>query len=203
MANVTFENCCTNFLTEVRRTRTVSTADTYKYRLTGVLQEFGGKTLREITQEEIQAFFDNNMKGYATKTVRSTFDVLCAIFRQAQRRGIIDSNPCDKVIIPEVVRHQPCVLSKKEVEDVLSKANEEGEEMYLPLLIVAETGIRRSQALALCWQDIDFDSCKITVARNVINHRKNIFSEGKERRTRTIFMSPRFVVVKRFCNTCG
>jgi integrase len=98
----------------------------------------------------------------APKTVNNTLSCLSTCLKDAVALGKIGSNPCDHVAhLPE--RHlERDWLRRHEIPRYLESCSE----LYRPVaeLLIA-TGVRISEALALRWDDIDFDRHVIRVYR--------------------------------------
>lgn len=128
-----------------------------------LLPAFGGRQMRSITPNEIQAFL--NTKASSKSKVDQIYMVLRQIFKAAHSQGIIDRNPTDllkKPIAPEGKRR---ALTDEETKAVLhvGATHEHG----LLLLLLYYTGARRGEVLGLQWRDIDFDARKIRICRDI------------------------------------
>ena len=95
--------------------------------------------------------------SYSPHTVRAVLTPLSRILAQAERRGMIASNPCarlDRGERPRLSRRQVRVLSRDEMALLLGKA----EKRYRPFLATAMfSGLRLGELLALEWREIDFE----------------------------------------------
>jgi integrase len=99
--------------------------------------------------------------GLSESTVRTTYTVLRAILDTAVRDGLAATNPAAVVKRPRVTHHEAAYLSAEQVRALLTAAEETRYGVVFNLL--AGTGLRRGEALALTWRDIDFDQRTIRV----------------------------------------
>jgi integrase len=94
-------------------------------------------------------------KGLAESTIRSAYTILRAVLDIAVRDGAIATNPAASVRRPRVTNKEALHLSPAQVADLLRAA---ASSRYAPLFeLLVHTGLRRGEALALQWTDIDLD----------------------------------------------
>ncbi|MFC9559599.1 tyrosine-type recombinase/integrase [Agromyces sp. NPDC056965] len=99
--------------------------------------------------------------GLASSTVRQTYTVLRAILDAAVRDHYVARNVAALVKRPAVERVEARSLESKEVKAVLAGA--EGSRYSTLLSLLSRTGLRRGEALALRWQDVDLDGGELRV----------------------------------------
>jgi len=177
-----------HYLNHIKDTCTDTTATTYKHKLNTVLKLLGDVDCNVITTVQAQELFDSLGDKYKSKTIRGLYDVTNAAFRYAEAEGLVKRNPFLHVNVGKVICHNATVLDSNAVSDFVASASN-NPSLYLPILIATETGLRRSQVLALTWNDIDFSGAKISVTKNVVSSKKRIFTEGKEHQKRDVQMS--------------
>lgn len=168
--------------------RSPTTISTYKYKLATVAKAFRDMQVSEITEDIAQENFDNLSESYSSKMVHSLLDVTRAAFKYAVKEGATKSNPFSEICLGRMVNHEPVILTTEELDMVLDTVGEESA-LFLPILIAIETGLRRSQVLALTWNDVDFSKGEMTVEKNVVSSKNHIYTKGKERVERSIKMS--------------
>ena len=128
------------------------------------LQELSGEKLEEWLGLLSRQSVTGTRTGKMTEgTVRNVLSVLSGSLRDAQKYGLIDSNPCLDVhffekkdqssdcrswLQPEQIRQlEPVLVSYKD---------EDGYPLGLGFQLVLYTGITLSEAAALRWKDVDF-----------------------------------------------
>ena len=129
--------------------------------------------LPEITSAQISALLlDMQGKGKAHATVVKVYTILNSLFKMAYLSDMIARNPMDKVERPkprkdEIKPQTAQAYTAQEVRDILTAL--EGEPLkwraFIHLLI--DTGVRRGEALAVQWEDIDFQENTILICRNL------------------------------------
>jgi integrase len=101
-------------------------------------------------------------KGLAESTVRSVYTVLRAVLDGAVRDGALGRNPAALVKRPKVTTKEAAHLGTSDVKALVEAMSGSRYQSLVELLV--STGLRRGEALALRWTDIDQD-------RNVIRVR--------------------------------
>jgi len=104
-------------------------------------------------------------KGLAAGTIRNVFAPVRAMLADAAEDGLIRSNPAAGVRVPANAKpadDRPKVLSEREVQALIEAIPAEHR---LLVQVVAETGVRISEALAWTWAD--FDGKRLHVRRRL------------------------------------
>ncbi len=92
-------------------------------------------------------------KGLAESTIRSAYTILRAVLDTAVRDGALAANPAAAIRRPRVTAKEAPHLTPAQVAELLRAA--EGSR-YAPLFaLLVHTGLRRGEALALQWSDVD------------------------------------------------
>lgn len=160
---------------------------TYTQLLEGYLRPaFGEMAVKEIRKETIQKFIDNMQKKYSAKTIHEVYRCLKTIFNLALRQGMIENNPCEKIILPPKEKTQAQSLSIKE-QNKLEKALEPSENaLDIAILLALNLGLRLSEVVALRWQDIRFKENLV-----VIRHSMERIPTGEGRKTEARLGKPK------------
>ncbi|GAB4076174.1 site-specific integrase [Nostocoides australiense] len=124
--------------------------------------DLGEVPLDRIKVTTIDAWLAGLKKAeLAESTRRQAFIVLRLVLDAALRDKIIGSNPASLVDRPKVSKREAAYLSAGEVERLLVAASAK---RYRPLFaLLANTGLRRGEALALRWSTVDFTNRSISV----------------------------------------
>ncbi len=122
----------------------------------------GGMPLGKATPRAVEGWLvELRARGLAESTVRIAYDILLAILETAVRDGALGRNPVAAVKRPRVTRHEASYLTPGQVRAVLSAA---GGTRYAPLFtLLVNTGLRRGEALALQWSDVDLEAGTLRV----------------------------------------
>lgn len=157
-----------------------STADAYQSIIRVHLKpRFGRKPLATITTDEIQGFISGlARKGLSDKSVVNVLVVLSRMLRDAVRWGHLNHNPAHEVEKPRIQRKEIRLLDPDQVRQLLDQVPE----IHYPLFLTyAMCGLRRGEALALKWEDIDWRGRVIRVRRSLYRGR---FVDPKTRHAR-------------------
>lgn len=124
--------------------------------------KLGAHTLDKIKPSSVESWLvELRGKGLAQSSIRTAYVVLRAILDTAVRDGDLGTNPVAVIKRPKVVREEATYLSKEQFDALLKAA--EGSR-YAPLFeLLVNTALRRGEALALQWRDIDFEARTIFV----------------------------------------
>ena len=179
-SDMTLEEWCERWLNDYAkpnlRPGTVSAYSGIVYR--HIIPNLGAKVIRFIKNSDIRRFYANEKangrqrcrhakgKGLSDTTIRGIHMLLHEIFESAVRAHLIPSNPCDGVAIPKNSYAPKKILTEAEL-DRFMKAIAEEPLWYDFFYTEATTGLRRGEICGLKWEDIDFDSGRLSVRRNV------------------------------------
>jgi integrase len=145
---------------------------------------FAAITLDRLRASDVDALIlELRGKGLSDSTVRTVYTVARAAIDGAVRDGLLARNPVAQVARPAVARREAAHLSAGEVARVLAAAT--GSRYYPALLLIAATGLRRGECLALTWDQVDLEAGSLRVAATLGRvGRKLIVSDVKTARSR-------------------
>lgn len=159
--------------------------------------DFGGIRLDRLKPSDVEALVltmraktkpakvtgADPVRALSDATIRQVYTVLRAGLDGAVRDGLLAKNPAAAVKRPGVARKEARHVSAVDVTKLLLCA--EGLRYRNVLMLVAGTGMRRGEALALRWSDVDLDGGVLTV-RGTLGRveGKLVISEPKTDRSR-------------------
>jgi integrase len=119
--------------------------------------KIGAKPLDKLRPSHIDAWkVELQGRGLAESSIRSAYTALRAVLDTAVRDRAIAHNPAHAVRRPKVTAKEAAYLTPDQVRSLLVAA--EGGR-YAPLFaLLVHSGLRRGEALALHWSDIDLDA---------------------------------------------
>ena len=126
-----------------------------------------GSSLANVTLDRVRPshvegwIVELRRKGLAESTIRSAYTILRAVPDTAVRDGALGSNPAAAIRRPRVTAKKAPHLTPAQVADLL-RAAEGGRYASLFALLV-HTGLRRGEALALKWSDVDLSHAILRV----------------------------------------
>ena len=128
-------------------------------------------------------------------TVERVYRVLSVILDDAVRDGLLARNPAAAVKAPTIRRKEARFLEASEVASLLKAA--EGTRYHATLALIAATGLRRGEALALKWDDVNLEAGTMRV-RGTLSRSGGalIVTEPKTAKSRrTLPLSPAVVSI--------
>jgi integrase len=136
--------------------------------------------------------------GLAAGTIHYHHAVIHKALKTAMKWGLVNRNVADGVDVPRIEQKEMQVWDEDEVNRFIEAAKPS--RYYALFHAVLFTGMRRSEALALRWQDVDFIFSQLYINRS-LHHLKDgsyVFSQPKSARSRrTIALSPDAIQVLR------
>lgn len=144
----------------------------YKAPLKDLKSEFGDYILKEITALNFQLFLERMAaQSYAKQTIRLRKIVMKQVFDYAMLKGYVNFNPVAVCKIPKKAPTGKRTLPSDEDINIIKKHLDSMWGLYCNLLLY--TGLRREEALALTYEDIDFENDVIYISKSLI------FENGK------------------------
>ncbi len=100
-------------------------------------------------------------RGLSDSTVRLTYTVARRALDYAMRDGLVRTAAAAAVARPTVDHREAAVLSPEEAQKLLEASR--GHRLYALYAVAMAVGIRRGEALALHWSDVDPDAGTVRV----------------------------------------
>ena len=141
------------------------------------------KLTRNIVQEAINAEAENK----SPKTVKNVYGVLTAVVAQYRPDWVMP-----KITLPQQQKPQEKALSRKQIAILFR--NLDGDIIEVPILLALWLGLRRSEILALRWDDIDFEKMTIRIHKAMVPDKNSKMVERNTTKnrssTRTLQLPP-------------
>ncbi len=152
-------------------------------------QALGHFRLRDLTTYHLDTFYASLRERYSAKTIREVHNVLHVALRRAVKVGLIAKNPADNVDLPRLDQREPLALSAEQLARLQAAAA--GTWLDPLIRLVAATGLRRGEALALRWRDLDWATGRLRVERALYQTAAEIgVKHTKTRQTRVVTLPP-------------
>ena len=142
----------------------------WEHRTQAFADTFGAEPLKDVTQTAIQPVINRLAKWNPTtgkptakRTLERYITACSQVFEYAIENRATDFNPCRYVLVPKSAQvHERRALSDEERFRV-----EEFEHRAQPAaMLMMYSGLRRGEAMALLWSDIDFQNNTISVTKS-------------------------------------
>ena len=163
----------------------------YRYHLEkfiNYLKQYGIDSFDHCTLSVIREYVytSKDSRNLSPNSVRLLISVLKSFFNYLSDENLISSNPTRKIKLPKKVASVPKAIAKFEIEKILNainisphrcQKNQIRDKLIISMLYY--TGIRKSELLALNWNDINLEKSVLTIR------------SGKGRKYRTIPIHPK------------
>lgn len=164
-----------------------------RYHITPAL---GHLRLEKLTVSHLQVYYANMLNAVSAQTVKHHHTLIHKALETAVEWNLISKNVADRAKPPRITKDEMQVWNEIEMNAFLDASKETP--WYALFYTALFTGMRRSELLALRWQDIDFILSNIYVNRSMhqLTNRDIIFRNPKTAKgKRSVSMSPSLYLV--------
>ena len=165
-----------------------------------LIPAFGHVPLSRLRSEDIQHQYtrwttegrlDGRAGGLSPSTIAKFHAVLHEALRTALKWRCLSFNPAELVDLPRRKPRESNALSRDQ-SLILMRAVLQNERNHIrvPVMLMLYCGLRRGEALALQWSDIDWERGTISVRRSLVKlkHRRLVVKPPKNGRARTLLL---------------
>ncbi len=208
-SKVTFGAFLTDeWLPVVERTRKPSTSYTYRHFVERrIVPGLGELRLCDLTPGDLVRFYaslraggrrDSNEGGLSERTIKQVHCVISAALRHALEDGLVTRNAA--AAVPRDAKPRPARTTEMdtwtahELHTFLASVRDD--RLCSLFAFLAATGLRRSEAIALRWEDVDLAAGQVAVRRGLVAVGAEVH-EGtpKSGKARTIAVDPEVVTL--------
>ena len=134
---------------------------------THLVPAFGHLRLDRLAPSDVdRLLIDKRAQGLSDSTVRLIYTVLRRALDYAVRDGLVRRNVAATIDRPRVAHREAAVLSPEQAQVLLEAAR--GERLYALYAVAMAAGLRRGEALALRWSDVDLEDGTLRVVRTLV-----------------------------------
>lgn len=148
----------------------------YKNIKKNCLNELTGCKLNKTSSNVIQKWVNNLSLNKSAKTVKNCYGLITAIYRQFAPNYIPQG-----ICLPQAKKANNRALNEQEIKLLLNSI--EDNEIEVPILLALWLGLRKSEILALKWEDVDFKNHKLNINKALV---RNEFGEYIEKAPKTV-----------------
>lgn len=156
----------------------ISTLDLRRSKHKMALRYFEHIKLKDMTKMKYQDMLNDLFdRGYARKTIQNVHETVGLIFKSAVDQGIVTTNITLTATVPKKPKtvedlenktDLPKYMEKSELIRYLEAAEMYGKSNdYASFYLMAYTGIRPGEAMALKWSDINFEEQTISITKTL------------------------------------
>ncbi|MBX5466877.1 MAG: tyrosine-type recombinase/integrase [Firmicutes bacterium] len=163
----TFAEFYERWLNSVAATRVRdTTVKAYRRYGAPLIQALGQKPLKSLSPSDFQTVYAQMlMAGRATSTIHHTHVVAHSALDQAVAWGLIPANPTDRAKPPRVTSPEIVPPTVEELRQLFDAAADD--RLRALWWLIALTGMRKGEALALKWSDVDWERQVLRITRTV------------------------------------
>ena len=188
-ANDAFKTWANYWLTSKQSEVSLDRYNSLKTRANVWIDAIGNAQISQIKPFDLQtilfsisAMNPQNGKPMAKKTIRGYVQVINAIFDFAVDNRVIDYNPANKLKVPQ---NAPSTQRRALTEIERQRVMEFEHRAQPSAMLMMLSGLRRGEATALQWNDIDFTNNKISVTKSY-NFKTMDFKPPKNGKARVV-----------------
>lgn len=205
-SNMAFQDLCNDWERYYSQDAKESSLRARRIALKQIIKEFGKAPLRKINRKAYQDIIDTLSTQYSANYVSSIHTSANMVFEYAYSLKLIREIPSKGIKLPkkkatvnELEKRESInekFLEKEELEEFLSVAKNKGlESDLLAFTLLAYTGLRIGEMIALKWNDIDFKNQTLRVIKTYYNPTNNktkykLLTPKTEGSIRTITIDP-------------
>lgn len=167
------------FECNVKNSTLETTQESYKKAINKwLIPEIGNKPLNKISSLDLQRIINKaiDIEKISINSVNNLRALITSIFKYAVENKYISlsNNPALGIKIPNqrvlkeknLKQHDNVFLSRDKIDLIFERFNI-NTSVYFPLLFAYRFGLRRGEAYAVCWSDIDFENKVLSVKRQM------------------------------------
>jgi len=132
---------------------------------------FHGETLRSLTAEAVERFKAMRLTQVSPPTVNRELACLRTLLNKAMDWGRLESNPAARVKKLREAPPRERILTDAETRRLLDAA---APHLRPILVVLLNTGMRKGEALGLCWDDVDLVKGFIHISDSKSGKSRNI-----------------------------
>ena len=177
--NVTVEEYCTNWLENVKINELKPSS--YDRKETSLINQvfpfIGMLQLSQLSIDNVQDMINQlRQSGLSYSSIKKAYEAINECCKYAVIRGDLPKNPCEGVTLPKNLKRQDGDIkfyTEEQIELLLKQSTvkySNGKYKYrlgYGIQFLLYTGLRIGEALALTWEDVDFDNKIIKVNKNL------------------------------------
>jgi integrase len=157
----------------------------------------GQQFVSQITTSELDAFYyrlrtkGGGGKPLSPATIRRVHGILRRALSQAVRWNLIRHNPAIDASPPRVPKHEIKPPAPQQVAEIFKAFEDTRPDLAAFVLLAAASGARRSELLALRWNDLDFDTGTLVISRGLVKSEHGLVEKDtKTHQARRLSLDP-------------
>lgn len=143
--------------------------------------DLGEIRLCDLNTATIQKLVNKKKQTTGVRTIHYFTDVLSIALEMAIKWNLIKTNPVKQVELPKYVKKEKVIWSTEQFFQYMEQT--EKDTFFLIFLVIVTGGLRRGEALALEWSDLDSKNNRLTINKQLTAKReiKTVKSKASNR----------------------
>ena len=150
------------------------TRESYRHEMAVyIVPAIGWLKLTDLRPQHIQDYIGKGLStgkkrggGLSLRTLQYHYRILSKALSDAVRMGLLAVNPCRGVSPPKPARRDIPSYNQDDVKKLVSAISESSHPLLYTTLLM--TGLRRGEALALTWRDVDLELACLYVSHSLL-----------------------------------
>lgn len=183
VSSITFQNFAAEWLESYAINVKKSSVRIRKHQISLMCEVLGKIPMQSIDPRIYQRALDTLTKsGFATNTISGAHTAARMVFKRACEYRVIREDPSRFARPPrrqsrsiQQIEKVPAYLEKEQLNQFLAAARQDGLAGDYPLfMLLAYTGMRIGELLALTWQDLDMEDSTVSISKTLYTPDNNI-----------------------------
>lgn len=149
-----------------------------------ILPYFRSKEIKltDLRVQQLETFYaylqqeKQGKKGLSVTSVRHCHRLLSKALNDAVRYVYISINPAARAELPKQTKYDAKFLNYSQIQELISLF--EGDVLLPVIQFICFYGLRRGEALGLCWDMVDFEKNQFRITRTMIQDKGNPLKES-------------------------
>lgn len=142
-----------------------TTAENYRFILDRyILPKLGTQLLKDLTSVKIEKMLIELIQEHSESTVRLVSITLSQGLERAVKDRLLPLNPAKGIERPKGKKRIVTPYTSNELRNLLGEL--ESHRLFAFFRLLAYTGARRGEVLALRWSDLDFEKATLSISKN-------------------------------------
>jgi integrase len=172
---------------KARTLKPTTTARYHDYVTKDLVPALGAVRLDALNHQHVALFISDQLAaGRGPTTLRRCVATLSSALSDAVRQRRLAHNPARYAMVPLPPKHEPTCWSPAEAATFLRHCHDHDDPLTDLFEVIIGTGLRKGEALALRWKDVDLDDRVLFVRSTLsnINNSTPVFTAPKTRSSR-------------------
>ncbi|MEG0614107.1 MAG: site-specific integrase [Oscillospiraceae bacterium] len=175
-----------------------NTVASYQNQIKYISAALGDLPLVKLSPIIIQNFYSILLENLSPTSVLYIHRILRNALNRAVELDLLIKNPCNAVEPPRKAKFSPVVYSREDVVNMLNLLQNQNKDLFLPVFLAVELGLRRGEILGLYYSDFDKENCTLSISKSAsqsVGHSMTYFTPKTESSNRTLLLSKKQALV--------